>query len=83
MTHLRIWALGALLAVVSGCGQTRPLLAPPGPIRYQQNNASLHDPYPDQDAGPEIDGARPREFTHPAAEPVRSRWFADSLWGRR
>ena len=82
MTHLRTWALSGLIAVLVGCGQTRPLLAPPGPMRYQQNNANFHDPYPDQDAGPEVDGGRPREFSRPAAEPVRNRWFVDGLWGR-
>ena len=64
-----------------GCGLPRPLLAPPGPIRYQQNNASFHDPYADNDAGPEVVGARPRDFQKPAAEPVRSRVFTDRLYG--
>jgi len=74
---------GGGLVIALGCSHPRPLLAPQGPMRMQQNNASYHDPYPDNDAGPEIVGGRPRDFQVPSAEPVRSRRFAESLWGAR
>jgi hypothetical protein len=70
------------VAAMLGCSLPRPLFAPPGPVRYQQNNASYHDPYADEDAGPEVVGARPREFQKPSAEPVRNRVYTDSLYGQ-
>jgi hypothetical protein len=60
----------------------RPLWGPAGPIQQQQYNASLHDPYPDNEAGPAIEGGRPRDFQVPLAEPVRNRWLRDSWWAR-
>jgi hypothetical protein len=71
----------AALLMVSGCGYGRPLLQPPGPMYRQQQNASLHDPYPDNDLGPTVDGGRPRDFQKPLAEPVRNRRVPDSWWG--
>lgn len=53
----------------------------PGTIAQQRMRATVHDPYPDQDAGPKIDGGRPRDFQNPLAEPVRTRPFWDS-WRR-
>lgn len=79
----------ALLALsAGGCANGRfwelemPRLFQPGPLDYQRNNASLHDPYPDPDAGPQVDGGRPREFQKPLAEPARNRWLTDSWWQR-
>lgn len=66
-----------------GCGAMRPKLQNPGPAQFQQYNAILHDPYADKDAGPEVVGVRPREFSNPQAEPVRARWLRDSFWGGR
>lgn len=57
----------------SGCGLRRPFERPPGTFEQQQREAAQHDPYADNDAGPEIVGARPREFAKPRSEPVRSR----------
>jgi hypothetical protein len=42
-------------------------------MQQQRLSATVHDPYADVDAGPEIVGGRPREFQKPLAEPVRSR----------
>ena len=69
-------------ALAVGCARSRPVLSPPGPIEQQQNAASYHDPYADNDLGPEVVGGRPRDFQKPNAEPVRNRWYMDNLWGR-
>lgn len=66
--------------IISGCGYRRPLLQPPGPIQYQRQSASVHDPYSDNDLGPEVVGGRPRDFQKPFAEPVRNRSLSDSWW---
>jgi hypothetical protein len=58
-----------------GCGYNRPLATRPGSLEQQRFTASVHDPYADNDAGPEVVGARPREFSKPRAEPTRSRAF--------
>lgn len=68
-------------ALAGGCVY-RPFDGPPGPLSYQRQNAILHDPYFDNDLGPEVVGGRPREFQKPLPEPVRSRWLNDSWWAR-
>lgn len=78
----KLLIVGCLFALSAGCSRSRPLLAPPGPIYQQQHAASYHDPYADNDAGPEVVGSRPRDFQKPTAEPVRNRWYVDHLWGR-
>jgi hypothetical protein len=55
----------------------------PGTIQQQRLRATIHDPYPDPDLGPDIDGGRPREYLNPLPEPVRNRIYADSWWWRR
>jgi hypothetical protein len=60
-----------------GCYR-RPLLRPAGPLYQQQQDASLHDPYSDNDLGPEVVGGRPREFAKPMPEPVRNRRLNES-----
>lgn len=72
--------LAALLIALPGCGYRRPGLYPPGPVQQQQLNASVHDPYSDNDLGPEVVGGRPRDFQKPFAEPVRNRRFGESWW---
>lgn len=79
----------ALLALASsGCANGRfmglawPQWGSPGGVDTQRNDASLHDPYPDPNAGPEVVGGRPREFQKPLPEPVRNRWLTDSWWQR-
>ncbi len=81
--NIKLIIASCFVATTVGCTLPRPLFAPPGPVRYQQNNASYHDPYADNDAGPEVVGARPRDFQKPSAEPVRSRVYTDSLYGGR
>src|SRR5689334_9433228 len=65
MTKHRWWFLALLAALSSGCAWDWPTLRRPGPIDYQRNEAQLHDPYPDPDAGPPVVGGRPREFQKP------------------
>jgi hypothetical protein len=79
---LTLLTVMTVTAVMSGCAQPRPLLAPPGTVQQQQYSASVHDPYADNDAGPDVVGSRPREFQRPLAEPVRNRWLRDSWWNR-
>ena len=75
-SQFKIFAL--LLAAVFSCGcQTPPrLFGPQGTMQNQQREASVFDPYTDNDLGPEVVGGRPRDFQKPAPEPVRSRWFS-------
>ncbi len=50
-----------------GCS-ARPWWGPPGTINQQRNNAALHDPFPDNTAGPEIVGGRPLGYDRPRTE---------------
>ncbi|RPH84563.1 MAG: membrane or secreted protein [Planctomycetaceae bacterium] len=84
MSVRSIHLLCALSLVAStGCGRERPNIMHPGDLQSQRFNAIAHDPYTDQDAGPEVVGGRPREFQKPLAEPVRNRWLMDSFWSKR
>ena len=84
---LSCWKLLPLLVIAclaaAGCGLYHPRLRNPGTIEQQRLRATIHDPYPDPDLAPKIDGGRPREYQEPLPEPVRNRIFADSsLWRR-
>lgn len=82
------WMLALVAAANLGCANGRfmglswPQWRNPGTVDSQRNDASLHDPYPDPNAGPEVVGGRPREFQKPLPEPVRSRYLTDSWWQR-
>jgi hypothetical protein len=65
-------ALTAVLAI-AGCSWDRPFGSRAGTVEQQRFNASMHDPYSDNDAGPEVVGGRPRDFQQPRDEPIRSR----------
>jgi hypothetical protein len=58
----------------------RPSWGAPGTIDEQQNRAVVHDPYPDNDAGPAIEGGRPRDFQKPLAQPVRANPLGNLRW---
>jgi len=60
--------------VVGGCAVERPLLASPGSAPYQQHKAERFDPYADNEIGPAVAGARPREYDKPLPETNRARW---------
>ncbi len=69
------WIVAAvLLTGLAGCGMERPRLLHPGPAAYQQKKAERFDPYADNDIGPEVVGARPRDYQKPIPEPSRARW---------
>jgi hypothetical protein len=80
--RVRLSIAGLILVALSlsGCASMCPDWLRPGPIQYQRYNAMLHDPYPDNDAGPEVVGGRPREFQKPLAEPARNRYLRDVWW---
>lgn len=65
------------LAVVSGCRSMWPSIFNPGSTEIQRANASLHDPYTDEDIGPNVVGGRPRDFQKPRAEPVRDQPYSN------
>ncbi len=50
----------------------RPSWRSPGTIQQQRQLATQFDPYGDNDAGPAIEGGRPREFARPQAQAARS-----------
>lgn len=71
----------ALLGVTSGCINI-PYLHPPefmpGAAEFQQHRAQQFDPYPDTDAGPNVEGSRPEGYATPMPETSRgnpnNRW---------
>ena len=67
MPLFRICLMVAAIVVLTGCS-ARPWWGPPGTIYQQRNNAVLHDPFPDNQAGPEIVGGRPMGFEQPWTE---------------
>ena len=74
--------LAVILLLVSGlfgCRSQRPILGPPGTLEQQRFSATIHDPYADNDIGPEVVGGRPKDFQKPLSEPDRSRLF-QKIW---
>lgn len=66
-----------------GCAYLGERLArAPGTIEQQRLRATIHDPYPDPNLGPEVVGGRPRDYANPLPEAVRNRIYVDSWWGR-
>jgi len=74
--------LALLLVICGGCQGYGSLLGPRGTVQQQRYSATVHDPYADNDAGPEIVGGRPPGYQKPLAEPVRSRPFWEHWWGQ-
>lgn len=73
----KLWMLvltGVAALGLTGCrGVDLPNWCCPGPFKHQQNVAERFDPHPENDVGPEVIGARPREYQKPVAEPLRAR----------
>jgi len=76
----RIMFLGAVLLLLPTAACFGGRRGAPGTVQQQRYQATLHDPYPDGDGGPEVVGGRPREFQKPLAEPARNRWLRDTWW---
>jgi hypothetical protein len=76
-------AMSAACLLAGGCAGQHPNFWHPGTVQQQRLRATVHDPFPDPDMGPKIDGGRPREFQDPLPEPVRNRIYADNPWSFR
>jgi hypothetical protein len=68
------WFFALVLVSASGGCVSSPRLFHPGSAAYQQQKAVRFDPYVDNDIGPAVVGARPRDYDKPPAEPVRAHW---------
>ena len=64
-----------LLVSLAACRGMGPGPGPPGTVQQQQLRASVHDPYADPKAGPEVVGGRPRDYQNPLPEATRNRFF--------
>ena len=73
-----------LVLLISGCN-IRPDLQPPGDIYKQRFDAVLHDPFPSDQLGPTIEGARPLEYDRPMDETtnLQTSPFAQPFTGSR
>lgn len=70
----RVLGCCLLIAMFAGCANRRGWGFPggQGTVERQKARATIHDPYPLNDIGPEVVGGRPREFSNPQAEAVRN-----------
>jgi hypothetical protein len=74
LTILVLGLAGLGLAGLTGCRSDGSwLLSPPGSVAKQRSNAVVHDPYADNEVGPEVVGARPKDYQDPLSETDRSR----------
>ncbi len=71
----RVAAIPLLLAGLASCRTNRQLLQPPGSIEKQRINATVFDPYADNEIAPEVVGGRPRDYQQPLSDADRSRLF--------
>ena len=72
-----------LLAMMAGCQSLAPPnWGHPGTAETQQKRAEQFDPYPENDIGPMIVGARPLDYQSPRPEVQRARWFLWNPWQR-
>lgn len=83
-TRLLLFALIVALSS-SGCASVMPpQFGVPSSMAMKQREAQRFDPYPDQQAGPEVLGGRPLDYSHAPSEPSRARWTAPrwmrSMW---
>ena len=83
LRRLTLAALAIATAASAGCANGRfynPFR--PNDVQAQRIRATVHDPYPDQDKGPPVDDARPRDYQRQTPEPVRNRFYSDGSLGR-
>ena len=71
---LSVIALTIMLPALPACTGPQalglPNLAHPGTEEYQQTRAKVFEPYPDNEVGPPVVGARPREYQEPVPETI-------------
>ncbi len=60
-----------LVLPACGCGLGMPNVVKPKSVEYQQARARIFEPYPENEPGPPVVGARPREYQNPVPEPDR------------
>lgn len=79
--RIALIVLVASLGCFTGCQNwvNRGLIAPPGPMNYQQANAVIHDPFPQSDIGVPDLAARPPGYENPLSLPVRNRTVDDMM----
>ncbi|MCS7306215.1 MAG: hypothetical protein NZ602_14050 [Thermoguttaceae bacterium] len=77
-----VLAFGGLFPLLGCITLGKPNWRHPGTAQSQQLRAHQFDPYPEEDVGPSVEGARPMEFLHPPWEiqrcrphELRRRWF--------
>src|SRR3954465_12153749 len=79
-SSVRFGVAALVITTAGGCApeveRLRQSIAHPGPVAYQRDQAIQHDPYPLDDVGPEVVGARPREYQRPLNEVERARLAA-------
>ncbi len=77
--HL-MWIVPLFAVAASGChnGMWSPF-SPPGTKEFQQRQAVIHDPYPQNDIATPLPDGRPRDYLYPPAETVRTRTVPDAL----
>jgi hypothetical protein len=76
---MRTWrrTLAALTMIIAaGCCRdvARPQFLNPGNAPTQRVRAQHFDPYPENETGPPIPEARPRDFERPPPQTARGRW---------
>ena len=66
---IKRWIGLLVILVLAGCGtaETRYLTLIPRPPAVEAQSYNLHDPFPDEDAGP-YTGTRPRQFMNPYSD---------------
>ena len=73
------WAICA--GIAGGCASMPlPDWHRPGRLEEQRTRALVFDPYPENEGGPAIPEARPRDYQKPFAEPGRARWYQPWTW---
>jgi hypothetical protein len=77
------WTTIALLvAGLFGCRSDGRLFPPAGSAQKQRFNATVFDPYADNEIGPEVVGGRPKDYQEPLSESDKSR-LLQKAWSPR
>ena len=75
----RLTTVALVAAGLFGCRSDGRLFRPPDTVQKQRSNATVFDPYTDNDIGPEVVGGRPKDYQKPLSETDRSRMF-QKIW---